>query len=198
MIKNTGFEHPGAGREHELVPISGIEPAQVGCEPSSTNSEGNGLSLSPAMLDLGGRGPLPPAVGVPEYLSRLARCGATVGFSLCPAALGLLCELAGALRRSGAPIGQISEAAEIRSRTTRAAALRMLVAFGLVSVDRVHGKGGEVRGSRWKLLSPPTDVPSEARALINEIIERRIERTRRIAGKLPGERIRCGLAQKSA
>jgi hypothetical protein len=114
---------------------------------------------------------------ISDYLSRLPQCGAAVAFRLCPSAFKLLCALAGAMDRSGAgvgSIGKIGETSGLKSRATRAAAIEMLTALGLVSVERVRGPGGEVRGSRWRLLEPPGRMRSEARALVEALIARRI------------------------
>jgi hypothetical protein len=61
----------------------------------------------------------------------------------------------------------------------------MLTALGLISIERVRGAGGEVRGSRWQLLNPPARMRSEARALVAQLIAQRIQRDRRIENDLP-------------
>jgi hypothetical protein len=166
MIHSAGYEGPGPGQA-----------------PANAKADG----LTSPLLKLGPQSSSVSDLGALDYLNRLPSCGATVAFYLCPGAFKLLCGLAGALDRSGTSIGKVGEAAGLRAPATRSAALRMLTALGLVSVDRARGAGGEVRGTQWQLLAPPTSVRREARALVKALIAQRIERSRRIEGELPEE-----------
>ena len=175
-------------RELRLKTESGPRFPRGATRPNLTQSPGvaDTSGLTSALLKLGSRGPSLASPVVLEYLNRLPQCGAILAFRLCPAAFKLLCALAGAIDRSGDSIGQIGEAAGIKSPATRAAALGMLTALGLVSIERARGQRGEVRGTHWRLLDPPSEVRDEARTLVKEIIANRIERAQRIECELPG------------
>lgn len=174
----------GRGRREGNCTISrrdGLKRAK----PTRSSNHIEGSGLTPPLLELGASNPSPADPQVTAYLSRLPQCGAMVAFRLCPSAFKLLCALAGAMDRSGDPLGEIGETAGLQSPTTRAGAVEMLTALGLVDVERVRGPGGEVRGSRWRLLEPPARMRDEARALVEKLIAQRIERDRRIQDELP-------------